>query len=73
MKITDKNRNPNPIKHPLYVGTSMVVAIDAVHVQRLGIDEDTFFEEKPVENGILLEMRKLSVQEENRNEIKTKT
>jgi hypothetical protein len=41
----------------------MVVAIDPIHVQRLGIDEDTFFEEKPVENGILLEMRKLSIQE----------
>jgi hypothetical protein len=51
----------NPIKKVHYVGTSAVLMIDQSHVRRLGIDENTFFEEMPIENGIHLEMRKLVV------------
>jgi hypothetical protein len=51
----------NPIRKIHYVGTSAVLTIDQSHVRRLGIDEDTFFEELPIENGIHLEMRKLVV------------
>jgi hypothetical protein len=51
----------NPIKRVHYVGTSAVLTIDQYHVKRLGIDELTFFEEKEVDNGILLELRKLGV------------
>jgi hypothetical protein len=57
--VLEKKRNP--IKKANQVGTSVVVTIDPIHVRRLHIDEDTFFEEKPVDNGILLEVRKLSV------------
>jgi hypothetical protein len=49
----------NPIKRIHYVGTSAVLTIDQYHVKRLGIDDLTFFEEKEVDNGILLELRKL--------------
>jgi hypothetical protein len=49
----------NPIKKLHYVGTSAVLTIDQSHVRRLGVDENTFFEEMPIENGIHLEMRKL--------------
>ena len=49
----------NPIRKVHYVGTSAVLTIDQTHIRRLGVDEFTFFEEKPVENGIHLEMRKL--------------
>src|SRR5690348_4808557 len=56
----------NPIKHPYWVGASMVVTIDPRHIERLEIDADTFFEEKPVENGILLERRTLS-KEQNKH------
>jgi hypothetical protein len=49
----------NPIKRVHYVGTSAVVTIDQSHIRRLSIDEFTFFEEKPIENGIQLEIRKL--------------
>jgi hypothetical protein len=51
----------NPIRKVHYVGTSAVLTIDQSHVRRLGIDENTFFEEMPIENGIHLEMRKLVV------------
>jgi hypothetical protein len=51
----------NPIRKIHYVGTSAVLTIDQSHVRRLGIDENTFFEEMPIENGIHLEMRKLVV------------
>jgi hypothetical protein len=43
------------------------VTIDPIHVQRLAIDELTFFVQKPIENGIVLEMRKL---ETSRNDPK---
>jgi hypothetical protein len=49
----------NPIRKLHYVGTSAVITIDQSHIRRLGIDEFTFFEEKPIDNGIQLEVRKL--------------
>ena len=53
--------NGNPVKMAHRIGPSIiVVTIDPSHVKRLQIDDDvTFFEERPVENGILLMMRKL--------------
>jgi hypothetical protein len=49
----------NPIKKIHYVGTSAVLTIDQSHIHRLGVNELTFFEEIPIENGIQLEVRKL--------------
>lgn len=51
----------NPVGQAHYVGSSVVVTIDPKHVKRLCIDDFTFFEEKPVDNGILLEVRKLTI------------
>jgi hypothetical protein len=53
----DKNRNPTNRVH--FIGTSAVLTIHQSQVKRLNIDDLTFFEEKPVTNGILLEIRKL--------------
>ena len=47
-----------PIRKIHYVGTSAVLTIDQNLVRRLKIDDLTFFEERLVDNGILLEMRK---------------
>jgi hypothetical protein len=66
-----KEDKRNPVKHPYYVGTSMVVTIDPRHIERLEIDADTFFEEKPIENGILLERLRLTKgHDKNENEKK---
>jgi hypothetical protein len=54
-----KEKSANPTKQVYFIGTSAVLTIAQSHVKRLGIDDLTFFEEKPVDNGILLEMRKL--------------
>lgn len=54
-----ERQSKNPIRKAHYVGTSVVLTIDPFHVKRLSIDELTFFVQKPVENGIILEMRKL--------------
>jgi hypothetical protein len=60
MYLTSKKEKiSNPTKPIYFIGTSAVITIAQSHVKRLGIDELTFFEEKPVENGILLEIRKL--------------
>jgi hypothetical protein len=47
-----------PLRKAHFVGTSVVVTIDPTYVKRLGIDDMTFFVEKPAENGIILEIRK---------------
>ena len=68
MQHSDNNyerQNKNPIRKAHYVGTSVVVTIDPLHVKRLNIDELTFFVEKPVKNGIMLEMHKLDTNREN--------
>jgi hypothetical protein len=49
-----------PTRRAHYVGTSVVVTLDPSHVKRLQIDELTFFVQKPVENGIVLEMCRLN-------------
>jgi hypothetical protein len=56
----NKNKNPNPINRVHFVGTSAVLTIDQSHVRRLGIDDLTFLEEKPMDNGIVLEMHKFN-------------
>jgi hypothetical protein len=50
-----------PIKKTHLVGTSWVVTLDPSHVKRLQIDDMTFFIQKPIENGIILEMCKLNI------------
>ena len=50
-----------PIRKIHYVGTSAVVTIDQLHVKRLNLDDLTFFVQKSVPNGILLEKRILTV------------
>lgn len=57
-----------PIKKAHYVGTSVVLTIDQSHVKRLEIDYLTFFEQKPIENGIVLEMHKLNTRSDGQNE-----
>jgi hypothetical protein len=47
-----------PLRRAHFVGTSVVVTIDPTHVKRLGIDEMTFFIQRPEENGIMLELKK---------------
>jgi hypothetical protein len=49
-----------PIRKVHYVGTSAVLTIDQALIRQLKIDDLTFFEEKPVDNGILLEMHRLN-------------
>ena len=63
-------KNRYPIRGAHYVGTSVVLTLDPSHVKRLGIDELTFFIQKPKENGIVLEMYKLSAVSETKNELK---
>jgi hypothetical protein len=58
MKVL-KQGYQNPVNRIRYEGTSAILTIDPLHVRRLKIDSLTFFEEIPVDNGILLEMRKL--------------
>ena len=56
--MVSKQRIKLPTKRAHYIGSSMVVTLDPTHVKRLNIDELTFFVQKPIENGIVLEMRK---------------
>jgi phosphoenolpyruvate carboxylase len=44
-----------------YLKLDKVVTLHPSHVKRLDIDDFTFFIQKPVENGILLQMRKLDI------------
>jgi len=57
MGTSFKQRN-FPLRRAHFVGTSVVVTIDPAHVKRLGIDDMTFFVQRPTENGILLELKK---------------
>lgn len=50
----------NPVNRIRYEGTSAILTIDPIHIKRLKIDSLTFFEEIPVDNGILLDMRKFA-------------
>jgi hypothetical protein len=49
----------DPLRRAHFVGTSVVVTIDPIHVRRLVIDDMTFFVQRPIENGIVLEMHRL--------------
>ena len=53
-----------PLRRAHFVGTSVVVTIDPMHVKRLQIDDSTFFIQKPIQNGILMEMKKLAGSDE---------
>ncbi|MGH9953811.1 MAG: hypothetical protein ACRD5J_19515 [Nitrososphaeraceae archaeon] len=64
--LVDRRQNP-PIRRAHLVGTSVVVTIDPTHVRRLGIDEWTFFIQKGIDNGIVLEMRKLTIDSGEQN------
>jgi hypothetical protein len=54
-----KKHQNYPIKMARYQGTSIVLTLDPSHVDRLQIDKATFFIQKPVKDGILLQMCKL--------------
>jgi len=54
-----KSNEKVPLRRAHFVGTSVVVTIDPMHVKRLNIDDLTFFVQKPTENGIILELHKL--------------
>jgi len=51
----------NPVKKLHRMNTSYFVTIDPSHVKRLAADDqNTFFEQEPIEDGILLRMRRLT-------------
>jgi hypothetical protein len=56
--ITTNENKENAIRKVHYVGSSVVLTIDRSHVKQLRIDDMTFFIQKPIENGIILELRK---------------
>jgi hypothetical protein len=57
--MTSVQKN-DAIRKAHYVGSSVVLTIDPSHVKRLSIDDLTFFVQKPIENGIMLEMHKFT-------------
>jgi hypothetical protein len=59
-----QNNVIHPIRKAHKVGSSFVLTIDPTHVKRLGIDDFTFFQQKPTHNGIILAKYKLSIDEE---------
>jgi len=59
--IAKNQQGKHPITKAHYVGTSVVLTLHPSHVKRLGIDEFTFFIQKPAENGIVLELCRLDV------------
>jgi hypothetical protein len=66
MESIDQKKYPTKKIH--FVGSSAVLTIDQSHIRRLGIDELSFFEEIPTQNGIQLELRKLvDPQKEKKN------
>ena len=54
-----------PIRKVYYVGTYGVLTLDLTHVKRLSMDKMTFFIQKPVGNGIIIEKRRLDTEQEN--------
>jgi len=54
-----KENTTYPTRRPHFVGRSVVLTLDPTHVKRLNIDNHTFFEQKPFENGIILERMRL--------------
>jgi hypothetical protein len=60
ISVTMNHIFKEPIRRAHHVGASIVVTIDPSHVKRLKIDDRTFFIQKTIENGIILEMRKLN-------------
>jgi hypothetical protein len=64
--IAEMLKQKHPIRKIHYVGTSAVLTIDQALVRQLKIDDMTFFKEIPVDNGILLEMRKFGNKWEQR-------
>jgi len=54
-------RNMNEIvKRAHQIGTSFVVTIDPKIIKELKIDEETYLAQKPVDGGILMEIRRLA-------------
>ena len=62
-----KDQEKHPISKAHYVGTSVVLTLHPIHVKRLGIDEFTFFIQKPAQNGIVLEMCRLNLTHRNQD------
>jgi len=65
------NLTKNPIRKAHLVGSSIVLTLDPTHVRRLGIDNSTFFVQKPLEDGILLRMCRLKFANINESEKKS--
>jgi hypothetical protein len=59
--LINNQKQKDPIRKAHFVGTSVVLTLDPAHVKRLNIDDFTFFLERPVENGILLEKLHLNM------------
>jgi hypothetical protein len=57
-----------PIRKAHTVGSSVVVTIDPSHVKRLNIDDLTFFVQKSIQHGILLEVKRLQDSKDESNE-----
>jgi hypothetical protein len=57
-----------PIRKAHTIGSSVVITIDPSHVRRLKIDNLTFFVQRSVQNGILLELKRL--QDSKNDELK---
>ena len=61
-----------PIRKAHTVGSSVVVTIDPSHVKRLNIDDLTFFVQKSIQHGILLEVKRLQDSKDESNEDENK-
>ena len=57
----------DPIRKAHSVRSSVVVTIDPSHVKRLKINSMTFFVQRPIHNGILLEIKRL---QDSKDELK---
>jgi hypothetical protein len=60
----DFTTNKNPLKKAHCISNRVFVVIDETLVKRLQIDEsNTWFEQEPTENGILLKIHKTNSQQ----------
>jgi len=53
-----------PVKKAHWVGNSLVLTIDPIHIKRLHLDDWKFFSQEPIENGILLKVMTLESDKE---------
>jgi hypothetical protein len=58
----------NPLKQVRFCRNSAIIGIAPEHVRRLGITPASFFEEVPIDGGLILRMHRLSSVAINENE-----